>query len=144
MYPPIDVDPLDPYRATGTSARCRHCLTLALGVCLSRTGPPATHPAGRPARASRDPCGPGRRMAHHRRERHEWERVLDEPCPLSAAGGDAPGWRPHPLPAAQVGGAAMTGAELLVRCLDREGVEYVFGVPGEQTFDLNNALADSK
>ena len=111
----------------GTSVRCRHCLTLALGVCLSRTRPPATHPAGRPARASRDPCGPGRRMAHHRRERHEWERVLDEPCPLSAAGGDAPGWRPHPLPAAQVGGAAMTGAELLVRCLDREGVEYVLG-----------------
>jgi hypothetical protein len=41
-------------------------------------------------------------------------------------------------------GAAMTGADLLVRCLEREGVEYVFGVPGEETLDLNNALADSK
>ncbi len=38
----------------------------------------------------------------------------------------------------------MTGAELLVRCLEREGVEYVFGVPGEETLDINNALLDSK
>ena len=36
-----------------------------------------------------------------------------------------------------------SGAELLVRCLEREGVEHVFGVPGEETLDLNNALADS-
>ena len=27
----------------------------------------------------------------------------------------------------------MTGAELLVRCLEQEGVRYVFGVPGEET-----------
>ncbi len=26
-----------------------------------------------------------------------------------------------------------SGARLLVRCLEREGVEYVFGVPGEET-----------
>jgi len=38
----------------------------------------------------------------------------------------------------------MTGADLVVRCLEREGVEYVFGVPGEETPDLNNALADAK
>jgi len=38
----------------------------------------------------------------------------------------------------------MTGAGLVIRCLEREGVEYVFGVPGEETLDLNNALADSK
>ncbi len=37
----------------------------------------------------------------------------------------------------------MTGAELLVRCLEREGVRYVFGVPGEETLDVNEALADS-
>src|SRR5499426_4154553 len=37
----------------------------------------------------------------------------------------------------------MTGAELLVRCLEREGVRYVFGVPGEETLDLNDALARS-
>jgi acetolactate synthase-1/2/3 large subunit len=37
----------------------------------------------------------------------------------------------------------MTGAELLVRCLEREGVRYVFGVPGEETLDVNEALARS-
>src|SRR5207247_10752255 len=37
----------------------------------------------------------------------------------------------------------MTGAELLVRCLEREGVRYVFGVPGEETLDVNEALAHS-
>src|SRR6266496_6335565 len=37
-----------------------------------------------------------------------------------------------------------TAAELLVRCLDSEGVQHVFGVPGEETLDLNEALADSK
>ena len=36
-----------------------------------------------------------------------------------------------------------TGAELLVRCLEREGVRYVFGVPGEETLDVNDALARS-
>src|SRR5438874_10552226 len=37
----------------------------------------------------------------------------------------------------------MTGAELLVRCLEREGVRYVFGVPGEETLDVNEALPRS-
>ena len=37
-----------------------------------------------------------------------------------------------------------TAAELLVRCLEAEGVEYVFGIPGEETLDLNAALADSE
>ena len=38
----------------------------------------------------------------------------------------------------------MTGAELLVKCLEREGVEYIFGIPGEETLHLNDALRDSK
>ena len=37
----------------------------------------------------------------------------------------------------------MTGAELLVQCLEREGVRYVFGIPGEETLDINEALARS-
>jgi len=37
-----------------------------------------------------------------------------------------------------------SGADLLVRCLEREGVEYVVRVPGEEPLDLNNALADSQ
>jgi acetolactate synthase I/II/III large subunit len=36
-----------------------------------------------------------------------------------------------------------TAAELLVRCLESEGVQHVFGIPGEETLDLNAALADS-
>ncbi|MEX0990097.1 MAG: acetolactate synthase large subunit [Actinomycetota bacterium] len=37
----------------------------------------------------------------------------------------------------------MNAAELLVRCLENEGVEYVFGIPGEETIDLNEAIANS-
>src|SRR5919204_646041 len=36
-----------------------------------------------------------------------------------------------------------TAANLLVECLEAEGVEHVFGIPGEETLDLNAALADS-
>jgi acetolactate synthase I/II/III large subunit len=35
-------------------------------------------------------------------------------------------------------------ADLFVDCLESEGVEYVFGIPGEETLDLNRALADSE
>src|SRR5947208_16734323 len=37
----------------------------------------------------------------------------------------------------------MTTAELLVRCLENEGVDYAFGVPGEETLALLDALLDS-
>ncbi|MEO8632684.1 MAG: acetolactate synthase large subunit [Chloroflexota bacterium] len=37
----------------------------------------------------------------------------------------------------------MNAAQLLVRCLESEGVRYVFGMPGEETLDLNAALEDS-
>jgi acetolactate synthase I/II/III large subunit len=36
-----------------------------------------------------------------------------------------------------------TAAQLLVECLEAEGVKHVFGIPGEETLDLNQALADS-
>ncbi|HEX7232207.1 MAG TPA: thiamine pyrophosphate-binding protein, partial [Candidatus Binatia bacterium] len=38
----------------------------------------------------------------------------------------------------------MTGAELLVRCLENEGLEYIFGVPGEENLAVLEALLDSK
>jgi acetolactate synthase-1/2/3 large subunit len=38
----------------------------------------------------------------------------------------------------------MNVAQLLVRCLENEGVRYVFGIPGEETLDLNAALEDSQ
>src|SRR3954463_12478318 len=35
-------------------------------------------------------------------------------------------------------------ADLFVECLEAEGVEYVFGIPGDETLDLNRALEDSR
>ncbi len=37
----------------------------------------------------------------------------------------------------------MTAAELFVRCLEAEGVEYIFGLPGEENLDLLHALSRS-
>src|SRR5438552_7000159 len=34
-------------------------------------------------------------------------------------------------------------AQLLVKCLENEGVRHVFGIPGEETLALNAALEDS-
>ena len=36
----------------------------------------------------------------------------------------------------------MKGSELLVRCLENEGVEYVFGIPGEENIGVMDALLD--
>ena len=35
-------------------------------------------------------------------------------------------------------------SDVFVECLEAEGVQYVFGIPGEETLDLNESLADSK
>ena len=37
----------------------------------------------------------------------------------------------------------MNASELLVRCLEHEGVRYIFGVPGEETLEIMDALLDS-
>ena len=38
----------------------------------------------------------------------------------------------------------MKAAELLVRCLENEGVEFIFGIPGEENIDVMDALLDSR
>src|SRR6201996_4815517 len=38
----------------------------------------------------------------------------------------------------------MKAAELFVQCLEAEGVRWVFGIPGEETLDLNEALDGSQ
>jgi acetolactate synthase-1/2/3 large subunit len=38
----------------------------------------------------------------------------------------------------------LKAAELFVKCLEEEGVEYIFGIPGEENLDLMDALLDSK
>ena len=37
----------------------------------------------------------------------------------------------------------MTAAELFVRCLENEDVDYVFGIPGEENIDMMDVLLDS-
>src|SRR6266849_5678192 len=36
-----------------------------------------------------------------------------------------------------------TAAELLVKCLENEGVEFIFGIPGEENIDVMDALLSS-
>lgn len=38
----------------------------------------------------------------------------------------------------------MNTAELFVKCLEEEEVEYIFGIPGEETLDLMNAIEESE
>lgn len=38
----------------------------------------------------------------------------------------------------------MKASDLLVKALEEEGVEYIFGLPGEENLDLLNSLIDSK
>ncbi len=37
----------------------------------------------------------------------------------------------------------MNTAQVLVKCLEAEGVEYIFGIPGEENLDIIDALLDS-
>ncbi len=37
----------------------------------------------------------------------------------------------------------MRAAKLLIKCLEAEGVEYMFGIPGEENIDVMDALLDS-
>src|SRR6202166_3200538 len=37
----------------------------------------------------------------------------------------------------------MTAAQLFVKCLENEGVQYIFGIPGEENIDIMDALLDS-
>src|SRR5215212_1132845 len=39
--------------------------------------------------------------------------------------------------------APRRASDLFVECLEAEGVRYVFGIPGEETLDLNQSLANS-
>ncbi|HMJ33902.1 MAG TPA: acetolactate synthase large subunit, partial [Baekduia sp.] len=39
--------------------------------------------------------------------------------------------------------AKRRASDLFVECLEAEGVKYVFGIPGEETLDLNQSLANS-
>ena len=36
-----------------------------------------------------------------------------------------------------------TAAELLIKCLENEGVEFIFGIPGEENLHVMDALRNS-
>ncbi len=38
----------------------------------------------------------------------------------------------------------MKAADLFIRCLENEGVEYIFGIPGEENLDVMDALLNSR
>ena len=38
----------------------------------------------------------------------------------------------------------MKASDLLVKCLENEGVQYIFGIPGEENIDILNSLVGSK
>ena len=48
------------------------------------------------------------------------------------------------FPPAPPGENPRTAADLFVDCLENEGVEFVFGIPGEETLDLSEALDRSQ
>ena len=37
----------------------------------------------------------------------------------------------------------MKSSDLFVKALEAEGVEYIFGIPGEENLDMLNSLKDS-
>ena len=37
----------------------------------------------------------------------------------------------------------MKASDLFVRCLENEGVEYIFGIPGEENLDVMDSLIGS-
>src|SRR5256714_1295803 len=93
----------------------RH-LEARLGVLpRERTEPQAPGEGG----ISRSRHVPAAREARRRVARHRHRRATH--------------WRGRPLKVAQ----------LLVKCLENEGVRHVFGIPGEETLALNAALSES-
>ncbi|AND83875.1 hypothetical protein KM792_09950 [Clostridium tyrobutyricum] len=37
---------------------------------------------------------------------------------------------------------SLTTAQLLVKCLEVEGVDYIFGIPGEENLDIINNIGN--
>ena len=48
-----------------------------------------------------------------------------------------------PVASPEPNAAKTTAAQLFVKCLENEGVEFIFGVPGEENIDVMDALLDS-
>src|SRR5689334_6377392 len=69
--------------------------------------------------------------------------MINPPAPMLSI----PGPRPAILVAASLrlhGTQTMNAAGLLVKCLENEEVDYIFGLPGEENIDVMDALLDSR
>src|SRR3979490_3103430 len=64
--------------------------------------------------------------------------MLVSPLLAYCAAGTTSARRYSPAPVAK-----RKASDLFVECLEAEGVKYVFGIPGEETLDLNESLAKS-
>src|SRR3977135_4534314 len=64
--------------------------------------------------------------------------MLVSPLLAYRAAGTTSARRYSPAPVAK-----RKASDLFVGCLEAEGVKYVFGIPGEETLDLNESLAKS-
>ena len=64
--------------------------------------------------------------------------------PASPAARRSAAATPAPVAATKPVAKLQTGAEALIRCLEREGVEYVFGLSGGAAMPIFDALVDSK
>ena len=62
---------------------------------------------------------------------------MPAPSDISVSDEKATAARPAAAPRSQ------SAAELLVKCLENEGVEYIFGIPGEENIDVMDALLSS-
>src|SRR5438128_1337660 len=74
------------------------------------------------------------------------ETKPDRACVPTGSGGDPPGpARPSSVPPiSERSVPEMTKAsDLFIHCLEEEGVEYVFGVPGEENLDFLDSLSRS-
>src|SRR5665213_2192648 len=72
---------------------------------------------------------------------HKKARFPVSVTPLARkAPSESTGTRPAPVAPAKL----QTGAEALIRCREREGVEYVFGLSGGAAMPMFDALVDSK
>ena len=101
--------------------------------------PAAARGAAPPPRARRSRCRPCAVPRHP--VATETERGTVRGACASGTLASRMGRRPQPVfPGRRPEESPRIAAEFFVECLENEGVEYVFGIPGEETLDLNEAL----
>jgi|ERR1039458_1562096 hypothetical protein len=65
--------------------------------------------------------------------------VVSVPSTVATPGTEGT-WQPSPTTPNRPTAPPERAADLLVRCLEAEGVRWIFGIPGEETLDVSDAL----